>query len=89
MFGLFWKYYYDVTKYNVLFSAIAAVLTGRIAAGILTFGTLGIFVSLLVYKQFKDIEYYFYLNGGLSKKTIVLKLIAINFVLALILKLLI
>jgi hypothetical protein len=84
MFGLFGKYYYDVTKYNIIFSTVAAILTEHLITGIVSFGTIGIFISLLVYKQFNDVEYYFYLNGGLSKKEMIFKLAIINLIIGLI-----
>jgi len=79
MFGLFGKYYYDVTKYNILVSVVIAILTEKLTAGIVSFATVSIFISFLIYRQFKNVEYYFYINGGLSKKEMILKTVLINF----------
>ena len=89
MLGLFTKYYFDVTRYNVIFSTIIIILTGRLTAGIVTFATVGIFVSFLVYRQLNNLQYYFYINGGLSKKKMMLKVALINFIIGLIITILI
>jgi hypothetical protein len=49
---------------------------------IVLFGTLGVGVSFIAYQYFQQIEYFFYLNGGLSKRHLQLKTIAINLVLS-------
>ena len=79
MFGLFSKYYYDVTKYNIMFSAIIAILTEKLTSGVVSFATVGILVSFHVYRHFNNVEYYFYMNGGLSKREIIIKAAIINF----------
>jgi hypothetical protein len=68
------KYYYDLTRYNLGFSVLIGFLTLRLSAGIVTFGTFGMLVSLLCYKYFQSNQYYFYYNLGISK----LKLISIS-----------
>jgi hypothetical protein len=77
---LFFKYYVDVTKYNLLFCLLFAVLRFNVIEVIILFGTVGIFVSFFVYRYFKNIEYYFYLNRGLSKKQLQLNTLVINLV---------
>ncbi len=84
MSELFLKYYFDVTRYNVLISILVIILTGRLLAAIISFGTFGMVISLFVYRYYQNIEYYFYLNKGLSKKKIILNAFKINFVISLI-----
>lgn len=84
MSELFFKYYYDVTRYNIIISILVIILSQRLFAGVISFGTFGMALSLYVYKYYQNIEYYFYLNGGLSKKSIILKAFKINFVISVI-----
>ena len=85
MTELFLKYYFDVTRYNLLFSFLVAILTQRLYAGVISFGTIGMIMSLIFYRHYQNIEYYFYLNAGLSKRGIILKTFKINFIISVIL----
>lgn len=85
MSDLFFKYYRDITRYDILFSILVIILTQNIYAAVISFGTLGMVVSLILYKYYQNIEYYFYLNAGLSKKRIILETFKINFLISVIL----
>jgi hypothetical protein len=80
MSRLFLKYYFDVTKYNVVFCILFFILRPNIIEFIILFGTIGVVVSFMAYKYFQNIEYYFYANGGLSKTHLQLKTFIINLV---------
>ena len=84
MSELFFKYYYDVTKYNIYISILVTIVTQRLYAGVISFGTFGMVGSFFVYRYYQNIEYYFYLNKGLSKKSIILSTFIINFVISII-----
>lgn len=84
MTEIYFKYYRDVTKYNLLFCMLVTILTQRIYAGVISFGTIGMVVSLFLYRYYQNIEYYFYLNAGLSKRGIILKTLKINFIISVI-----
>ena len=81
MSRLFFKYYLDTAFYNVLFCILFAAMLNTFECVVL-FGTFGTFVSFLVYRQFQNIEYYFYRNGGLSKFNLQAKTVIINLSLA-------
>jgi len=85
MTELFLKYYYDLTKYNILISILVIILSQHLFAGVVSFGTFGMVISLFVYRYYQNIEYYFYLNGGLSKKKMILNAFKINFIISVIL----
>lgn len=85
MTELFFKYYYDLTKYNLIFCILVMLLTNRLAAVIVSFGTIGMLVALLVYRYYQNIEYYFYLNAGLTKKGIIARSFLINALISLLL----
>ena len=82
MSELFLKYYYDVTKYNIYISILVIIFTQRLYAGVISFGTFGMVGSFFVYRYYQNIEYYFYLNAGLSKRGIILKTFKINFIIS-------
>ena len=77
---LFLKYYFDVTKYNILVAFLVAFVSLNLRGGILSFGTFGMVISLFIYKYYKDIEYYFYLNAGLTKSRMMVGVFAVNFI---------
>ncbi len=85
MSELLFKYYSDVTKYNVCVSALVILLTQNIYFTVISFGTFGMVISLFIYKYYQNIEYYFYLNKGLSKKNMMINAFKINFVISVIL----
>ncbi len=78
MSRLFFKYYFDVTKYNVVFCILFLIITPSFVEFIVLFGTIGIVASFMAYRYFQNIEYYFYLNCGLSKRSLQLKTFIIN-----------
>jgi hypothetical protein len=84
MTELFLKYYWDIAKYNLLFCILVNFLTQNSYAAVISFATIGMAVSLFLYSYFHNIEYYFYLNAGLSKKGIILKSFIINAIISLI-----
>ena len=79
---LFLKYYYDVTKFNLIVSVGIGILTESAKGFLISFGTFGGLISFLAYKQFKNNEYYFYLNQGYIKSELFLKVFITNFVIA-------
>jgi hypothetical protein len=80
MSRLFFKYYLDVTKYNVVFCILFLIITPSIVEFIVLFGTVGVVASFMAYRYFQNIEYYFYINRGLSKTHLQLKTFLINMV---------
>jgi hypothetical protein len=83
------KYYYDLTKYNVVFSLLIGFVTHHAFVGILTFGTFGILVGLMCFKRFQNNQYYFYYNLGISKVKLISITCVINlFITAIILEIL-
>ena len=85
MTGLFLNYYFDVTKYNLAFCvfyfvvrALTTSLKVDIMEAIIQFGTLGVLISFMAFEYFQNIEYDFYINGGLSKRHLKLKAFIIN-----------
>lgn len=82
MTELFFKYYYDITKYNLLFCIVVMLLTHRLAATIISFGSIGMLVALFIYRYYQNVEYYFYLNAGLTKKGIIVRSFLINALIA-------
>ena len=78
MSRLFFKYYLDVTKYNLIFCAFIFILHPGILELIILFATVGGLVSFVMYRYFQNIEYYFYINRGISKSHLQTKTAAIN-----------
>jgi hypothetical protein len=78
MSRLFFKYYLDVTKYNAIFCILMCIISPDLIEIIILFGTVGVLISFLAYRYFQDIEYYFYINCGLSKRNLQLKTFIIN-----------
>ena len=76
---LFLKYYFDITRINVLVTLVIGLLSNFI----ICFGTFGVLISFFIYRQFQNEQYYFYLNQGYSKKELMFKVFAINFLIAL------
>jgi hypothetical protein len=72
-----WKYYLDLTKFNV---AISLLLTSFVGpdGGIFSFLTGGMILSLIAYSFFHGNEYYLYYNLGLTKVRLVLTSYLIN-----------
>lgn len=82
------KYYFDLTRYNLGFSIIVGLISG-VNAGLVSFGTFGMFVGLSLYRYFHNYQYYFYHNLGLSKRDLFSVTWVINFLIAALLLLLI
>lgn len=82
---LFFKYYSDITKYNICVSILVLILTQNVYFTVISFGTFGMAISVFIYKYYQNIEYYFYLNKGLSKKKIITRAFEINFIISIIL----
>jgi len=80
MSALFFRYYIDVTKYNLFFCVLFTIIRANLIEGIILFGTVGVLISFAAYRYFNNIEYYFYINGGLSKKRLQLTTFVINLV---------
>jgi hypothetical protein len=75
MFSARLKYYYDLTRYNLVFSLVVGFFRG-VNGGIITFGTFGMMVGLICYLYFQSNQYYFYYNLGIAK----MELIAITWI---------
>lgn len=80
---LFFKYYYDVTRINILVSIIIGLQDIAIS-----FGSFGSLISFMIYRYYQNDQYYFYLNHGFTKKELMFKVFMINFTIAFILYLL-
>ena len=77
MIKIFLKYYYDVTKYNILLSILfgfVALLAERnmIAVFCTSFVTGGFLGGHYFYHVFHDNEYFFYYNRGFSKEKLII-----------------
>jgi hypothetical protein len=88
MNSLFFKYYLDTIKYNLLFCAAFSIISFtiisfNITGCLINFATAGTLVSFIVFRYFNNIEYTFYLNRGLTKIQLQVKTLAINILLVL------
>jgi hypothetical protein len=61
------------------------ILTHNMYATFISFGTIGLIISLFIYRYYQHIEYYFYLNAGLSKRGMIAKVFKINITISIIL----
>lgn len=61
-----WRYYWDVTKFNLAFSLVCVPFVG-IYQTILIFAVFGTPLGLLGYQYFYKNEYYGYYNLGFTK----------------------
>ena len=73
----FWKYYLDLTKFNIAISVLLAFVVGPFG-GIFLFFTGGMGLSLIAYSFFHANEYYLYYNLGLTKVRLVLTSSIVN-----------
>ena len=73
----FWKYYWDVTVYNLIFSLAVAIFHSWLWAFIV-FGSYGIVIGLLAFGFLKNNEYYLYYNLGLTKRKLATSVLLIN-----------
>lgn len=67
----FWKYYLDLTKFNLGLSLLVTFAKSP-AEGILLFLTGGMILSLIAYEYFHRNEYYLYHNLGFTRIRLVL-----------------
>ena len=86
---LFFLYYWNVTRYNVVLSFLIALLSLSPINGVLCFGTLGILASFIGFRYFHNLQYLFYLNAGYSKKQLIVLTTLINVIIAAVIFLLI
>lgn len=82
---LFLKYYFDITRINILVSIFIGLFTNIL----ICFGTFGILISFVIFRYFQNEQYYFYLNQGYTKAELMIKVFIINLLIALFLFLLI
>lgn len=73
----FWKYYTDLTKFNLGLSLLVAFVKSP-AEGILLFVTGGMLLSLVAYEYFHSHQYYLYHNLGLTRTRLILKAWLLN-----------
>ena len=77
-----WKYYTDVTIFNLGFSAIVGLFFGFIW-GLAMIPSFGGFIGLICFSYFKEKEYYFYHNLGYSKNYLMLSIWVANLLISL------
>jgi len=77
---LFFKYYYDTTRINLLVSILVGLQEFAIC-----FGSAGMIISFGVYRYFQNEQYTFYLNHGFTKRELMGKVMLINCTIALVL----
>lgn len=82
MWRLFIKYYFDVTKFNILFCVVFFITKPNLIDCIIVFGSVGSIISFFVFKYFYEIQYFFYANCGLSKRVIQIRTLFINLLIA-------
>lgn len=80
MNNLFFKYYCDITRINILVSIIIGLQEIAIS-----FGSFGSVISFMIYRYFQNDQYYFYINQGFTKKELMVKVFMINLTIGLIL----
>jgi len=79
---LFLKYYTDVNKFNLLVSSIPLLLNQSFAVSVLSFSSIGVAASLIIYRYYYNIQYCFYANAGLSKMKLMTRVAVINIILS-------
>jgi|SoiMethySBSTD1v2_1073268.scaffolds.fasta_scaffold05344_19 hypothetical protein len=84
MLELYFLYYWNVTRYNLVLSALIMTLSLSFVNGMICFGSFGIPGSFLAYRYFHNIQYLFYLNAGFSKKRLMLTTAFINILISII-----
>ena len=87
MSAIFFKYYIDITRYNLLLCILVLILTRNIYAAVIAFGSFGMLMAIFVYRYYQNIEYYFYLNAGLSKRGIIMLAFKINLLISILISL--
>jgi len=92
-----WTYYRDVTLYAFavcfLFAIVSAPASASFFSGVIKsifiFGVFGTGLGVLAFEYFQKQQYYMYYNLGFTKKYLILKTWAINFIIAVVTSILI
>jgi hypothetical protein len=71
MTRVFWKYYIDLTKFNLGMCLLITFVKSP-AEGVLLFLTGGMLLSLIAYEYYHRNEYYLYHNLGLTRVRLIL-----------------
>ncbi len=79
---LFLKYYSDVNKFNLLISLIVLITGQSLPVSIISFCSVGMVASFIIYRYYYNIQYYFYANAGLSRNKLMLQVGAVNAILS-------
>jgi hypothetical protein len=74
-----WKYYLDTSLFNLGFSILFGLYAGFPWA-LLVFASFGTLVGFLSFSYFREHEYYFYYNMGLTKRALMVRTWIINLV---------
>ncbi|MEH6407785.1 MAG: hypothetical protein V7767_10920 [Leeuwenhoekiella sp.] len=83
-----WRYYLDVTKFNLAFSFLFALFFGAglgfkgVLYGLFVFGIFGTPIGLIGFNYFHKPEYYMYFNLGFTKSKLIITTWLINLVIA-------
>lgn len=81
---LFFRYYYDVNKTNFVITFILVSLFRNPTIFLLSFSGFGFVISFITYDYFHKIEYYFYANGGYSKRKLIYNTIIVNLIISIV-----
>ena len=65
-----------------MFTVLMFALQPNVFEALIIFATVGGFVSFMVYGYLQNIEYYFYRNGGLTKRRLQVRTLIANLVIA-------
>ena len=84
MSRLYFKYYTDTIKFNLLFCVICLIVKFDTTGFLVNLATFGTLVSFFAYSYFHKVEYNFYLNRGFTKSRLHLQTFIINLCLSLI-----
>lgn len=76
------KYYYDLTRYNIIISLLVGFVKFSPFVGIFSFATFSMPISIFCYQYFQKHQYYFYYNLGISKTKLVIFTWIINLIIA-------
>ena len=80
---LFGYYYKIILRYNAMFSVLSFLFTGlNYHTFLYSFLTMGFAVALLFFYLWREPEYYFYYNRGLSKLKLMSMAYALNLIMA-------
>lgn len=73
----FWKYYFDLNFYNLLFSIIVGLVFGLLWFVVSIFSS-GFLFAIFAYNLFQRKQYYFYFNLGISKYGLISRSLFLN-----------